>query len=232
MINRGVAALLAAGVEPLGWMFLDSRNRLASSCLERCEDVLRHCGDVGLVSSWVRLDGRRGSTLQALPCPSFPYQWLENQASNASAVRAEAWEDAGGFRPPLSNGFEMWDLTNAVLAAGWKGVTVPEVLCGTRARESVNGAAETAGPETMRRLLLERFPALVARDAERLILMTGSEPARKVRDAAKILADYVDSARLASSVAGPDAAWSLRVRQRAVAPLFAVISWALRWTGK
>ena len=232
MVNRGVAALLAAGVDPLGWMFLDSRNRLASSCLERCEDVLRHCADVGLVSSWVRLDGRRRSTLQALPCPAFPYQWLENQASDASAVRAEAWEDAGGFRPPLSNGFEMWDLTNAVLAAGWKGVTVPEVLCETRAKKSVNGTAETAGPETMRRLLLERFPSLVARDAERLILIAGSEPARKVREATKILVDYVDSARLASSVAGPDAAWSLRMRQRAAAPLFAMISWALRWTGK
>jgi hypothetical protein len=168
----------------------------------------------------------------ALPCPSFPYQWLKNQASGASAVRAEAWDDAGGLRAPLSCGFEMWDLTNAVLAAGWKGVTVPEVLCEWSASDSLNLAAETIGPETMRRLLLERFPALVARDAERLVLMSGSEPARKVRDAVKILAEYVENAKLASRVGGADAGWSLQARQRAVAPLFAIISWALRRASK
>ena len=146
MVNRGVAALLAAGVQPLGWIFLDSRDRLSPTCLERCEGVLHHCDDVGLVSSWVRLGGRRRPTLEALPCPSFPYQWLENQASDASAVRAEAWEDAGGFRPPLSDGFEMWDLTNAVLAAGWKGVTVPEVLCERSAGESVERSRRDRGP--------------------------------------------------------------------------------------
>ena len=233
MINLGVAALKVAGVQPLAWIFLDSRDRLSPSCLERCESVLHHCDEVGLVSSWVRLDGRRRPTLEALPCPSFPYQWLENQASDASAVRAEAWEEAGGLRPPLSDGFEMWDLTNAVLAAGWKGVTVPEVLCERRAGEFSNGSVETAGPETMRRLLLERFPSLVAEDAQRLVLMTGSQPARKVRDAVKILVEYLES----RPGSGPRRGlrmrrWSLRARQRAVAPLLAMISWALRWASK
>jgi hypothetical protein len=231
MINRGVAALEAAGIQPLGWIFLDSRDRLAPNCLERCASVLQHCEGVGLVSSWVRLHSRRQPTLEALPCPSFPYQWLENQASEASAVRVEAWEDAGGLRAPLSDGFEMWDLTNAVLAAGWQSVTVPEVLCERSAGESSNGVAEATGPETMRRLLLERFPALVAQDAERLVLMTGSQPARKVRDAVRILAEYLDTARSGSGRT-TDRSWSLRARQRTAAPLLAVITWALRQAGK
>jgi hypothetical protein len=186
---------------------------------------------VGLVSSWVRFHGRRQPTLEAPPCPSFPYQWLENQASEASAVRVEAWKDAGGLRPPLSDGFEKWDLTNAVLAAGWQGVTVPEVLCERSAGESSNEVAETAGPETMRRLLLERFPSLVAQDAERLVLMTGSQPTRKVRDAVRILAEYLETRRRGSA-RGTDAGWSMRARQRTAAPLLAVLSWALRQAGK
>jgi glycosyltransferase involved in cell wall biosynthesis len=231
MINRGVAALEATGIQPLGWIFLDPRDRLAPNCLERCESVLHRCEEVGLVSSWVCLGGRRAPTLEALPCPSFPYQWLENQASGASAVRAEAWEDARGLRPPLSAGYEMWDLANAVLAAGWKAVTVPEVLCERSAGGSSNGLAEAAGPETMRRLLLERFPSLVARDAERLVLMTGSQPARKVRDAVRILGEYFESARY-ESARGAGRGWSSRARQRTAAPLLAVISWALRQAGK
>jgi hypothetical protein len=228
MINLGVAALEAAGVRPLAWMFLAARDLLSPSCLERCENVLRHCDEVGLVSSWVRLEGRRRPTVEALPCPSFPYQWIGNQASDASAVRAEAWEAAGGMRPPLSDGFEMWDLSNAVLAAGWKGVTVPEILCARRAGELSNGSVETAGPETMRRLLLERFPVLVAEDAQRLVLMTGSQPARKVRDAVKILSEYLDAAKLGSAARASNGGWSWRARRTALAPLLAMISWALR----
>jgi hypothetical protein len=83
----------------------------------------------------------------------------------------------------------------------------------------------------MRRLLLERFPALVARDAERLVLMTGSQPARKVRDAVRILAEYLDTARSGSGRT-TDRSWSLRARQRTAAPLLAVIVWALRQAGK
>jgi hypothetical protein len=80
----------------------------------------------------------------------------------------------------------------------------------------------------MRRLLLERFPDLVAEDAQRLVLITGSQPARKVRDAVKILSEYLEAAKLGSSARASNGGWSWRARRMALAPLLSMISWALR----
>jgi hypothetical protein len=76
---------------------------------------------------------------------------------------------AGGFRPGLDAGWEHWDLANAVMAAGWEAVMVPEVF-GVLTREVSFPSPDCHTPGAMHRRLLERFSDLVLDDAIPLAL--------------------------------------------------------------
>jgi hypothetical protein len=164
--NAGVAAVLAAGTSPLGFVFIDAAERLHRDLIETCESVLERCPDVGLVSSWMRLAGD-GDRCFVHPCPAFPYQLVANEAAPASAVRAEALREAGPHRTAMDRPYDDWDLVNAVLARGWVAVTFPRLLS-ERAGTVDHPAAPAHG---MRQELLARFPEVVARDAQALVLL-------------------------------------------------------------
>jgi hypothetical protein len=160
--NAGIEAVIGSGINPLGFAFLGVEDRPHSDFIAVCESALRQCPQVGLVSCWVH--SKADNKVQVRPCPSFPYQWLSNDAAPFSAVRTEALLEAGSFRMLMSQGHEDWDLFNAVMAAGWVTVTVPEIL-GSHRPGAVNGSGKP------RKELLDRFPELIARDAGDLVLL-------------------------------------------------------------
>jgi glycogen synthase len=178
--NAGIEAVLKSGSNPLAFCFLKPEDRLNPRFIAECESVLRYCGEVGLVSCWVT-NSANGDKLWTKPCPSFPYQFLDNDAVSFSAVRTEALLEAGNFRSGLSKGYEQWDLVNAVIAAGWRAVTIPDVLGyqsfgGGRARHIHGNQVDPR----MRRELLKRLPDLMNSNATELMLLFESHTIQRL----------------------------------------------------
>ena len=173
--NCGTKAILDSGSNPLGFAFLTPEIQLQPEFIATCTAVLQHCPAVGLVSGWVA----HGKQMWAKPCPSFPYQWLSNDAASCSVVRTEALRDAGFFRREMDRGYEGWDLANAVMAAGWVAVTVPVVLAQVAPGRKHKVTSTVTDPNNVIYTgLLERFPDLVERDAHDIALLAGRSAAR------------------------------------------------------
>lgn len=179
--DAGIEAVVRSGLNPMGFVFLSAEDRLRPGFVATCESVLQRHPEVGLVSCWVQGPEADGQ-IWAKPCPSFPYQWVSNEVAPFSAVRTEALREAGNFRSEMGQGYEEWDLFNAVMAAGWAAVTVPEILGAHRG--TIDAASHIASTYThgrMRRKLLDRFPDLIASDARDIVLLTESSIAQPLR---------------------------------------------------
>jgi glycogen synthase len=168
--NAGAAAVIERGHRPLGFVFLEPADRLAEDFIGSGESVLRACSEVGLVSCWTAPtmpDGR----WEIHPCPALPYGLLRSETVPGTVVRTEALNEAGLFRPEMPSGYDDWDLSVAVMAAGWTAVTYPATLA-TRSTEATS-LADTPEPARgrLRRSLLTRFSREAARDAEVLVLL-------------------------------------------------------------
>jgi glycogen synthase len=176
--NAGIKTLFDSGLKPLGFVFLSGEDRLRPDFVTTCESVLQRCPEVGLISCWA-CHPREDHRLWIRPCPSFPYQWVTNDAAPFSVVRTEALREAGNFRPVIREGYEDWDLANAVMAAGWVAVTVPEILAEHRFRKEAMPAIASAGEwRSVRKELHERFSELVARDVADIALLVESASRR------------------------------------------------------
>lgn len=194
--NAGINAVLSSGIDPIGFAFLSTQDRLESVFVDVCEKVLQRRPEVGLVSGWAR-HSRADSWGWITPCPSFPYQWVSNEAAPFSVVRTEALTEAGYFRTAINYRYDDWDLVNAVMAAGWIPVTVPEVLARCRVRRNKTpDLANVNGHEKARKELLERFPDLVARDAKEIALLYESATARSEAREALFLRERLAMARV------------------------------------
>jgi hypothetical protein len=103
-------------------------------------------------------------------------------------VRTEALLDAGRLRSGLPRGYERWDLANAVMAAGWLAVTVPEIMGTLRGEPSAASAVPLDYEHRLaRHRLLSRFTDLTARDAADLMGLAASLVAQeKQRDIARL----------------------------------------------
>jgi glycosyltransferase involved in cell wall biosynthesis len=180
--NTGIEIVLGSKPDILGFIFLKAEDRLNHGFVAACELVLQRCPEVGLVSCWAQFFGT-DNKIWIRPCPSFPYQWLSNEAAPFSAVRAEALREAGNFRPEMSDGYDIWDLFNAVMAAGWVAVTVPGILGNHWVwNDSKIHISNVRSQGRMRRELLERFPDLIARDTNDLVLLTQSHVGYSIED--------------------------------------------------
>ena len=80
----------------------------------------------------------------------------------------------------MSQGYEDWDLVNAVMAAGWVAVTLPKVLGDHRPRRDSTHMTNGHVNRRMRRELLERFPNLITRDSKDIVLLTESQTTRQL----------------------------------------------------
>lgn len=169
--NTGIETILSVETNLLGFVFLRAEDRLKPNFIAACESVFQQRPEVGLISCWTQQYGT-DDKIWIRPCPSFPYQWVSNDAAPFSAVRTEALQGAGYFRAGMSDGYDIWDLFNAVMAAGWVAVTIPEILGDQWVWDTpLSYITKSRMYGRMRRELLERFPNLIARDTRDIILL-------------------------------------------------------------
>ena len=194
--NVGIEAILGAGVKPAGFAFLQAGDRLQPRFVAVGAAILQRCPEVGLVSCWTS-HAETPKKVRIKPCPSFPYQWLTNDATSLSAIRTEALCEVGRFRILQHQDDDAWDLCNAVMAAGWAAVTVPEVLGEHRVRRaSMLQLTGIGTPKQTSRALLERFPALLARDAHHIALLAGFSRAQLLSEGALAVREQVEVVRM------------------------------------
>jgi glycogen(starch) synthase len=176
--NAGIEAISKMGINPLGIAFLSADDRVQSNFIATGAAVLQQCPEVGLVSGWVQLP-QTHLPVWTRPCPSFPYQWVVNEAASCSLIRTEALRAVDGFRAVMSQGYEDWDLFNAVMASGWVAVTVPCILATSKSVADFTAQlSQVHAHGKMRREILERFPDLVACDAKSIALLAESNTAK------------------------------------------------------
>ncbi len=194
--NACIKTVLNSKLNPLGFIFLSAENCLQPGFVAACESVFRHCKEVGLVSCWT-YQSENENRFWSRPCPSFPHQWLSNEAAPFSAVRTEALLEAGNFRTEMSQEYDNWDLFNAVMAGGWFAVTIPEILGFQWIRKSSKShTSKTQDYMRMRRELLGRFPELISRDGMDIILLTESIPTKLLHEEHILLRYYLTKVRM------------------------------------
>jgi glycosyltransferase involved in cell wall biosynthesis len=194
--NAGVEAVFSSGLNPIGFSFVSAQDSLQPNFVDACESVLRRCPEVGLVSCWAHHAHIPGK-IWIRPCPNFPYQWLSNEAVSFSVIRTEALRETGNFRQGMSDGYEDWDLFNAVMAAGWVAVTVPAVLGNNGLREAAaSHSTATHNLGRMRRRLFDRFPELIARDAKDIVLLASLSGPRFLSDESLSAREHIEMMRM------------------------------------
>jgi glycosyltransferase involved in cell wall biosynthesis len=194
--NVGIEAILGTGVQPMGFAFLQAGDRLQPRFVAVGAAILQRCPEVGVVSCWTS-HTETPKKVRIKPCPSFPYQWLTNDATPLSTIRTEALCEVGRFRVLQHQDDDAWDLCNAVIATGWAAVTVPEVLgehCVWHA--SMPQLTSIGAPKPTSTELLERFPALLARDAHHIALLTGFSRAQLLSEGALAVREQVEVVRM------------------------------------
>lgn len=124
--SAGIKAIMNSGLNPIGVAFLGGEEQLRPEFGNVCESVFHRCPDVAIISCWADYL-KPIDKLWIRPCPSFPYQWVANDTVRCAAFRTEALLEIGDFfRRNAADGH--WDLCTFVLAKGWAGVTIPDVL--------------------------------------------------------------------------------------------------------
>lgn len=138
------------------WLFLDQHDFLLPDCLEQIQKVFVQRPEVGIVSPWTDGTGPRGA-LHAPPCPDLRYQLTGNDVASASAFRAEAIGPAPPFRPGMPRDYDIWDVANRVIAAGWSAVTYPGILAERSAEKPSVPWPEATALRAIRAELLQRI---------------------------------------------------------------------------
>lgn len=203
--NAGIQAIIDSHASPLGIVCIDSDDLLRPQFVERAAHVLRHCPEVGIVSCWVK-HFESADRVWMQPCPSFPYQWTTNEVATFCAVRTEALVEVGLYQLEMHQGcYADWDLFNAVLACGWVGVTIPEVLGDYRVRDdSILRGLNAHAHGRMRSAMFARFADQVARDAIDIALLSEASDSWILREEVFTLRAQVARAR--SFIRRPDRA--------------------------
>ncbi len=161
--NRGLAAARNAGVRVNYAPFfvpLDADDVLAPDFVAKLLPVLRGGPRLGYAYCAVRLFGARSGFWR---CPPYdPYRLLLGNLSAATAlVRREAFDAVGGYAEDMVHGYEDWDFWIALLARGWHGARLPNVLFHYRqhaAGESMLGRLAPHRERLIRRMITRHRP--------------------------------------------------------------------------
>jgi glycosyltransferase involved in cell wall biosynthesis len=145
-------------------------------------DVLLRHPEIGLVSGWIA----DNPALCVSAHPAFPYQWLANDARGVVVFRRQALESVPAFERDTTGEEAMWELANAVLAQGWKGVALPMFMgCPSVTRHSRVVPNEDASAGMGEKLCYFRatYPELFERDTElqALLLDVGVNAADQIQ---------------------------------------------------
>jgi glycosyltransferase involved in cell wall biosynthesis len=170
-LDEGSCAAAVEALErearPLGILFLDPQDRLEPMALAALHEILLRLPEVGLVSCWGPPRWSTAALRTAAP-PGFPFHWLADDCASASLYRATALREVGGPRPGLAAGYDLWDLSSAVMASGWVGITYPAVLA-TRVEAAPREVPAHGGRSRL--AMLERFRPLIAADAIEIVTL-------------------------------------------------------------
>jgi glycosyltransferase involved in cell wall biosynthesis len=82
--------------------------------------------DVGFVFTYLRMTGLREGTV---PCYFKLFdQLFINRAPSCVMFRKKAWSEVGGYNAAMREGYEDWEFTIALAAAGYRALVVPRPL--------------------------------------------------------------------------------------------------------
>lgn len=170
MRNIGIRTILNTGKKPIAFGFLDILDELHPEFLRTCVSVLRHCSDLGIVSTWREdIEQKNGwisnRSLVVYPCPTFPHQLIENEVSSPLVIRTEALTEANLLQGDMDYEFAIWNLINVTLASSWKAATIPELLI----KRSTQAPGALPSREMMYRQLLASTPEVVDDHAQRIL---------------------------------------------------------------
>ena len=139
--NRGPAAARNLAIERARAPYilpLDADDWLAPRFLERTVPALDADPGIGVVHTWVALEGEHHGTWRTGPF-EIPALLARCTVHVSSLFRREVWEQTGGYDPRFVEASEDWDFWLGAAARGWRGHCVPEVLAhyhrGPRSRE-------------------------------------------------------------------------------------------------
>ncbi|MGI9649146.1 MAG: glycosyltransferase [Acidimicrobiia bacterium] len=128
--NQGLSAARNTGMRAARGRFLvplDSDDELGTSFLSSTIEALADRPRVGFAHTWTRLFGNQ--KLIWIDRPYNPYQLLlSTSVVGCALIRAEAWQQVGGYDTDRRRGNEDWDLWIRLLEAGWEQVEVPRPL--------------------------------------------------------------------------------------------------------
>jgi hypothetical protein len=124
--------------------------------------------DVGIVTPWTdRLGPER--CLDARPSPTLPQQMIENDIAPASGFRAQAIGAEPPFRPGLPREYDVWALSNDVIAKGWAAVTLPCLLARRAATPGQTSWVQDTALRAIRAEALSAFDNEANRVALRIV---------------------------------------------------------------
>jgi len=120
--NTGIAAARAEIV-----LALDCDDQLEPSYLAETVSVLQSApADVGFLMTHERMSGLR----QGIEEHYFKFfdQLFVNRVPSCLMMRKEAWRKAGGYDAAMREGYEDWEFTIAMAAAGYRCIEIPKPL--------------------------------------------------------------------------------------------------------
>ena len=174
----GLAPALRQGVNrtSLGVAVRHAGFEVDPSALTLASKVLADQQDIGLIAGWIA----ENPSLSALAPPAFPYQWLMNDANGVVVFRRQALEDLA--TPGADE--NLWDLANAILAAGWRGVALPAIIGRPVRTVTPPRVPDDAVPAPVERFraFRDRYPSLFDHDIElqSLLLDAGADLAEQI----------------------------------------------------
>jgi glycosyltransferase involved in cell wall biosynthesis len=134
--NRGLPAAKNAGFAATTapcLCALDADDRLAPAMLERSLATLEAEPELAFVSHWLRTFGDEESDWTPTDC-GFPSLLDRNTVNGAALVRRSAFDAVGGYDETFRDGCEDWDFWIALVARGFRGTIIPEILFHYRRR--------------------------------------------------------------------------------------------------
>jgi len=128
--NRGLASARNTGFREARATFvvpLDCDDTLEPTFLEETFSALRQArSDVGFAFTHVRLGGTRAG-IRACHFDGFD-QLFVNELPYCLLIRKSAWEAVGGYDEGMHDGYEDWEFSIRLLAAGYRGLEIAKPL--------------------------------------------------------------------------------------------------------
>jgi glycosyltransferase involved in cell wall biosynthesis len=108
-------------------LILDSDDLFEPTFLEKATARLAASAEVGLVSCWIETMGL--ANWQVKPEGGDVLGFLhKNNCPGQVLMRRVCWQDAGGYREDMTQGYEDWDFYLSVTKRGWRAEIIPEPL--------------------------------------------------------------------------------------------------------